>query len=90
MPHIQPTITEVSEMARRANDVVRLLDILRRMDDPDGAEGSKDENSPEAMPVSPDDHRPPKRPWEDMSQDGQVAGDDTSSMYPEVRIDALQ
>jgi len=34
-PHVQPQATEVAEMARRANEVVRLLEELRRLNNYD-------------------------------------------------------
>ncbi|KAJ3785384.1 hypothetical protein GGU10DRAFT_434588 [Lentinula aff. detonsa] len=81
LPHFQPSQTEVAEMARRANDVVHLLEVLRQIDGSE--ESSKDDDMTSAIPTSPDDHRPPKRPWEDMAQDGQVSGEDTSAMLQE-------
>lgn len=66
-------------MARRANDVARLLEALRRMDEPEIKHSVTDE-----MSTTPDDNRPPKRPWEDMAQDGQAPSDDRVGMFPEV------
>ncbi|KAE9405216.1 hypothetical protein BT96DRAFT_361647 [Gymnopus androsaceus JB14] len=79
LPHVQPSQTEVNEMARRANDVARLLEALRRMDEPEIKHSVTDE-----MSTTPDDNRPPKRPWEDMAQDGQAPSDDRVGMFPEV------
>ncbi|KAF5391558.1 hypothetical protein D9757_002511 [Collybiopsis confluens] len=83
LPHVQPSLTEVTEMARRANDVVRLLDVLRRMDNPDAGGRIKEDNAPGPMPITPDDHRAPKRPWEDMGEDDQLSGDD-SGMFQDT------
>ncbi|KAJ7592908.1 hypothetical protein C8J56DRAFT_1002894 [Mycena floridula] len=52
-------------MAQRANQVVRLLEELRRMHLPEEELVKADSNHVDVA----DDHRPPKRPWEDMSQD---------------------
>lgn len=63
----QPNPTELAEMAQKANEVVRLLEDLRRMYSPDGQDNAKTDN---LNAGTPDDHRPPKRPWEEMSKDG--------------------
>ncbi|KAK0500290.1 hypothetical protein EDD18DRAFT_1068679 [Armillaria luteobubalina] len=67
-------------MQHRANYVVRLLEDLRRQMQPDSERVRTD--SPVTV-RSPDDHRQPKRPWEDMSHDG--AAGETEGSYPEVR-----
>lgn len=67
MPHAQPPQDELAEMSQRAIAVVRLLEEYRRINLPE-AERAKLLNDPGR--VSPDDTRLPKRPWEDMSQDG--------------------
>ncbi|KAH7868397.1 uncharacterized protein C8R40DRAFT_842459 [Lentinula edodes] len=83
LPHVQPSQTEVTEMARRASEVVRLLEVLRQMDGSEDS-SSKNEEVPSSIPTSPDDHRPPKRPWEDMARDGQASGDDTAGIFSEL------
>ena len=72
MPHapVYPSGPEVSEMAHRAGEVVRLLEELRRMN---FGEGVADERA-KAMAVdvtatSADGGRPPKRPWEDLGRE---------------------
>ncbi|KAJ4493483.1 hypothetical protein C8J55DRAFT_554919 [Lentinula edodes] len=83
LPYVQPSQTEVTEMARPAREVVRLWEVLRQMD---GLEdkSSKNEEVSSAIFTSPDNHRPPKRPWEDMAQDGQTFGDDMAGIFPEL------
>lgn len=63
----QPNPTELAEMAQKANEVVRLLEDLRRMYSPNGQDSAKTDS---LNVGTPDDHRPPKRPWEEMSKDG--------------------
>ncbi|KAJ7455312.1 hypothetical protein B0H11DRAFT_1926181 [Mycena galericulata] len=61
-------------MARRANEVVRLLEELRRLNVPEDApllaNGRAMESAPASAEMDVDgadqDARPPKRPWEDM------------------------
>src|ERR1700722_17289218 len=60
-------------MTQRAGQVVRLLECLRRMTMPEN-ERLKLEAS-----GALEDHRPPKRPWEDLSHDGTE-----SSTLPDV------
>lgn len=81
LPEVQPSASELAEMSQRAIQVVRLLEEYRRLNFPE-AERTKFENAAAAI-TSPDDHRPPKRPWEDMSQDGNAGGPETAS-YSEV------
>jgi len=71
LPHAQPSPGELEEMSQRALTVVRLLDDLRRMNMPEGVEQQQQQQQPAPvqMQESPDDPRPPKRPWEDISQD---------------------
>ncbi|TCD60553.1 hypothetical protein EIP91_009869 [Steccherinum ochraceum] len=59
-PHVQPTPEELKDMSRRADLVVRLMDELRRLSLPD-------DQLPRDLPVpnGVEEHRPPKRPWED-------------------------
>jgi hypothetical protein len=68
IPHVQPTAVELEEMNSRAVAVVRLLEEFRRMSIPED-ERDKAEVSP-----SMEDSRPPKRPWEDISQDAGGSG----------------
>jgi hypothetical protein len=58
-------------MGQRANIVMRLCEELKRLSLSDGelAKG------PAASVPPPEEHRPPKRPWEDISADG-AAGTD--------------
>ncbi|KAJ3474715.1 hypothetical protein NLI96_g12301 [Meripilus lineatus] len=63
-PHVQPSPSEIHEMTQRASTVVRLLEELKRLSIPDQV--------PKELPASngaSDEHRPPKRPWEDSSRD---------------------
>ena len=56
-----PSIAELNEMAQRANEVVRRLEEYRRLYAPENdrrCDGS----------TSLDDHRGPKRPWEDAPE----------------------
>ena len=76
MPHTQPSPQELEEMSQRAQTVVRLLEELQRMNLPEGEQGRDMNASTTAavsMQISPDDPRPPKRPWEDISQDDSTA-----------------
>lgn len=66
-------------MSQRAMEVVRLLEEYRRANFPE-VERVKIDTTVAMTP--PDDHRPPKRPWEDLSQDGNAAGAETA--VPEV------
>ena len=63
-------------MATRANQVVQLLEQLRRPNDSEGQRVMK--NDPMA---SPDDHRPPKRPWEDMAEEDEDQADEPHVNY---------
>ncbi|CAA7267053.1 unnamed protein product [Cyclocybe aegerita] len=79
MPGVQPSAPELEEMSQRAVAVVRLLEELRRMQLPEGDRGAPVgagavPGGGDTMQQSPDDHRPPKRPWEDISQDEGGAG----------------
>ena len=65
-PHVQPSPGEWEDMSQHALAVVRLLEELQRMDFPEDDGARVDSNS---MHQSPDDPRPPKRPWEDISQE---------------------
>ena len=77
MPSAQPQPAEVAEMARRANEVVRLLEELRRLNAEEStppSSGSVEDarRSIEATPMEIDgDQRPPKRPWEAMEMEGE-------------------
>lgn len=63
-------------MSQRAVEVVRLLEEYRRLNLPE-SERVKMDNASVITP--PDDHRPPKRPWEDMEQDENAAAVETVS-----------
>ncbi|KAG6862460.1 hypothetical protein C0995_000006 [Termitomyces sp. Mi166 len=66
IPDVSPLPEEMQEMSHRAAEVVRLLEEYRRLNLPE-SERVKMDSSMAMTP--PDDHRPPKRPWEDISQD---------------------
>jgi hypothetical protein len=66
MPDICPTQQELADMSHRANEVVRLLGEYKRMNLPE-SQREKHETHPGVI-TPPDDHRPPKRPWEDTDQ----------------------
>lgn len=70
IPQMQPSPTELADMAQRANEVVRLLEELRLMYLPPTERGVKIDTGNVDNVTSADDHRPPKRPWEDMTKDG--------------------
>lgn len=58
-------------MKDRATEVVRLLEELRRMNLPEAERNQIESLSASALgSAPPEEYRPPKRPWEDMSQDG--------------------
>ncbi|KAF8896119.1 hypothetical protein BD779DRAFT_562732 [Infundibulicybe gibba] len=65
VPHARPSPEELADMAQRANQVIRLLEEYRRLNLPENERSKIDR-------MASDDHRPPKRPWEDMSQEGGV------------------
>ncbi|KAK7463377.1 hypothetical protein VKT23_006732 [Stygiomarasmius scandens] len=75
LPYAQPSVTEIADMANKANEVVKLLEELRRlsMAEPERIKVDTPAVAAAVVASSPDDHRPPKRPWEDMSQDGQAS-----------------
>ena len=58
-------------MGQRANIVMRLCEELKRLS---LSEGELAKGPAPAVPP-PEEHRPPKRPWEDISADG-AAGTD--------------
>lgn len=64
LPHSQPSPEECNDMTRRAKEVVRLLEVLRRMGMPEADRIKMDSASVNS--VATEDHRPPKRPWEDI------------------------
>ncbi len=68
LPHSQPSPEECNDMTRRAKEVVRLLEVLRRMGMPDVDRIKMDSASVNS--AATEDHRPPKRPWEDIAQGG--------------------
>lgn len=75
MPHAQPTIAELEEMSRRAMAVVRLLSELRQSDSQDDNESITIQPSAQN---TPEESRPPKRPWEDVSQDDGATGSEVN------------
>jgi hypothetical protein len=75
-PHVQPPPSELEDMSQHALAVVRLLEELQRMDLAEGVETRVD---PDPMNQSPDDPRPPKRPWEDISQEEATSMPDPNS-----------
>ncbi|KAJ6576659.1 hypothetical protein DFH09DRAFT_1031424 [Mycena vulgaris] len=71
LAHVQPQPDEVAEMASRANEVVRLLQELRRLNAEEGRGRRLD--VPAIEPASAEmevDQRVLKRPWEAMEMDG--------------------
>ena len=81
-PHIQPSPSELDDMSQHALAVVRLLEELQRMDLAESGESRVD---PDPMQQSPDDPRPPKRPWEDISQEeGASSMPDDPNSFAEV------
>ncbi|KAI0775102.1 hypothetical protein BD413DRAFT_471972 [Trametes elegans] len=66
---LQPAPMEIEEMNHRASTVMRLLDDLRRLDA--GEDITRKETVSVVPPPAEEPVRPPKRPWEDMAQDGE-------------------
>lgn len=66
MPQIQPSSAELQDMSQKALQVVRLLEDFKRAHIPE----SERNKLGDPMYGSSDDHRAPKRPWEDMAQGG--------------------
>jgi hypothetical protein len=66
----KPTQEEITEMGHRASVVIRLCEELKRLSLSEGelAKGP-------AIASPPEEHRPPKRPWEDASADGTTGTD---------------
>ena len=56
----QPPPEELRKMTQFASTVVRLLEELKRLTTPEG-------HAPQSS--FPEDARPPKRPWEDLSRE---------------------
>ncbi|GLB40279.1 putative zinc finger binding to DNA consensus sequence [AT]GATA[AG] [Lyophyllum shimeji] len=65
VPEVCPSSQELAEMSHRAVEVVRLLEEYRRLNLPESERAKLDSAT---VITPPDDHRPPKRPWEDMAQ----------------------
>ncbi|KAI9509816.1 hypothetical protein F5148DRAFT_977724 [Russula earlei] len=67
----KPSQAEIAEMGQRANMVIRLCEELKRLSLSEGelAKG------PAIVPPPQEEHRPPKRPWEDASADGATGAD---------------
>jgi hypothetical protein len=76
MPHTQPTAEELADMTRRAAEVVRRIEDYRRLY---ASESERKSENASAI----EDHRLPKRPWEDLSQDNR-SGPEASSSAPET------
>ncbi|KAJ7261808.1 hypothetical protein B0H12DRAFT_337510 [Mycena haematopus] len=84
VPSAQPHATEVAEMTRRANEVVRLLEALRRMESGEDAPGTatnghgvqRSGGADSGGPMDVDHARVPKRPWEEMNGEGEGEGDE--------------
>ncbi|KAH8990346.1 hypothetical protein EDB92DRAFT_1866066 [Lactarius akahatsu] len=70
----KPSQAEIAEMSQRANLVMRLCEELKRLS---LSEGELAKGPAPAVPP-PEEHRPPKRPWEDISVDG-AAGTDAEA-----------
>ncbi|KAI0308454.1 hypothetical protein OF83DRAFT_1160707 [Amylostereum chailletii] len=78
-PNVHPSPEEVTEMSERAGHVVRLIEELRRLAHPAivippipaAALSASAASSPSVVSTSgggaQEDHRGPKRPWEDMA-----------------------
>lgn len=84
LKHVQPNPTELQEMSQKAHQIVRLLEDLKRASESGDSKEIPQEQqqqvnqaisaingmtAPSAASSSVEDHRPPKRPWEDMSQE---------------------
>ncbi|KAF9565349.1 hypothetical protein CPC08DRAFT_186762 [Agrocybe pediades] len=85
MASARPSEAELADMAQRAQQVVRLIEDLRRLSAPDvvvdhhqpqqhhqnqrSAVSIVHEPMQQDSPPVMEDPRPPKRPWEDISQD---------------------
>lgn len=75
----QPDANEIGDMARRANQVVKLLEVLRGMD-ANTTSPTGDLTTPTtgpgvngvSTPTTTTDDRPPKRPWEDIDGSSDV------------------
>jgi hypothetical protein len=84
-PNIQPTESELLEMSQRAMTVVRLLEELRRLNAPEGEQSREAPSN--AMQQSPDDPRPPKRPWEDIDDTTQPTSE--TNNFTEVGLESI-
>ncbi|KAK2460963.1 hypothetical protein APHAL10511_007433 [Amanita phalloides] len=74
VPNAQPSPTDLSEMARLAVQVVHMLEDWKRSNLTDLDRIKLDD--------SPDDSRPPKRPWEDAVADVPQDTPDANTEYP--------
>ncbi|KAH9481597.1 GATA zinc finger domain-containing protein 10 [Psilocybe cubensis] len=79
VPPPQPSQGELEDMLRLAQELVRLLEETKRANAPETDQSRM--SAPEPMQESPDDPRPPKRPWEDISQDDVTQNEQSS--FPE-------
>ena len=84
LPDICPSPEELAEMSRRAAEVVRLLEEYRRANLPESERVKLDS----AAAIISADARPPKRPWEELSRDDDVAENEAAS-FPEVTVNLL-
>lgn len=79
MPHDQPSPSELQDMSQKAQEIVHLLEDFKRSHLPEN------ERTKIGDPLrgSSEDHRAPKRPWEDMGQDGSANSDQAEDVcYP--------
>ncbi|KAH8101018.1 hypothetical protein BXZ70DRAFT_1007942 [Cristinia sonorae] len=89
-PHIPPSPEELQDMSKRAALVVRLMEDLCRHSLPE-------DQLPKGLPLpngAGDEHRPPKRPWEDTVDENEPPnvggrgeyGDDKSTAEQDMEI----
>ncbi|THH31523.1 hypothetical protein EUX98_g2667 [Antrodiella citrinella] len=80
-PHLQPSPEELQDTSRRAALVVRLMDELRRLSSPE-------DQLPKDLPVlnGADEHRPPKRPWEDTVDEDPMTTSGNRGEYSDDKI----
>ncbi|KAI0783840.1 hypothetical protein BC629DRAFT_1678240 [Irpex lacteus] len=76
-PQYQPPPDELRKMTQFASAVVRLLEELKRLTSPDN-------HAPQSAYA--EDARAPKRPWEDMSREEELAGQSESTAEQDMEI----
>lgn len=81
MPHVQPSTAELQDMSQKALQVVRLLEDFKRAHLPDSERNKLGDPS--------EDHRAPKRPWEDMAQEGAANGDQSGEVRRSYCVRAM-